>query len=119
MAEHSFPNGKEVLATGDSIWRGLSPDDWREAFDAHPPIGDRADLAEATPQIMSALRQLAAHYQERFERPFVTTAAGKTAAQILQSLDDRLKNHPAAELRITCDQQLQITRNRLKRLLAR
>jgi len=119
MAEHAFPNAKEVLATADSIWRGLTPQDWEEAFDAHVPIGDRTDLAESTPQLMERISQLATSYRERFDRPFVSTALGKNAAQILKFLEERLEHEPDAELRISAEQQLQITHNRLKRLLPR
>ncbi len=119
MAEHAFPNVKELMATADSIWWGLSPKDWNEAFLANPAMGERTDLAEATPEIMAAVRQLAPEYQARFGQPFVATALGKTAAQILRSLQDRLGNDPAVELRTSAEQQLQVTHNRLKRLLPR
>ncbi len=119
MAEHAFPNAKEVMATGDSIWRGLAPEDWREAFEAHVPIGERRDLAESTPEMMQQIAQLASLYAQRFDRPFVTTAVGRNAAQILKSLEERLENDAETELRATSEQQLQITHNRLKRLLPR
>ncbi len=119
MAEHAFPNAKEVMATADSIWRGLAREDWQEAFEANVPIGERTDLVEASPEIMEKISQLASAYLQRFDRPFVTTALGKNASQILKFLEERLAQEPEAELRIASEQQLQITHNRLKRLLSR
>jgi len=119
MAAHSFPNAKEVMATANSIWWGLSPEDWQEAFAMQPPMGARTDLAEATPEVMVEIGQGEQLYEQRFGWPFVATALGKTAATVLRLLEERLQHEPAAELRISAEQQLQIAHNRLKRLLAR
>ena len=119
MAAHSFPNAKEVMATANSIWWGLSPEDWQEAFALQPPMGARTDLAEATPEAMGEIEQGAQLYEQRFGWPFVASALGKTAATVLLSLQERLQHEPAVELRISAEQQLQIAHNRLKRLLAR
>lgn len=119
MAEHAFPNAKEVIATADSIWWGLAREDWQEAFAANKPISDRTDLAEPMPETMETIRQLAHTYEERFGFPFVSTALGKTAGMILVSLQERLHHDAAVELRISAEQQLHIVHNRLKRLLPR
>ena len=119
MAEHSFPNAKEVVATADSIWWGLAPEDWEEAFAALPPIGDRTDLAEATPEIMDQIRAASSAYRERFGFPFATSVIGKTAPQILLSLQERLERSESSALRANAEQALQVARNRLKRILPR
>jgi 2-oxo-4-hydroxy-4-carboxy-5-ureidoimidazoline decarboxylase len=119
MAAHSFPNAKEVMATADSIWWGLSPEDWQEAFAMQRPMAARTDLSEATPSVMTEIVERAITYEQRFGWPFVATAVGKTATYVLRSLQERLPGEPAAELRVSAEQQLQITHNRLKRLLAR
>ena len=119
MAEHSFPNVKEVLATADSIWWGLKPEDWEEAFAALLPIGERTDLADSTPELMQQIRDAAMAYQERYGQRFVIRAIGKTAAQILQILQDRLESDGAGAMRANAEQCLQITHHRLKRLLPR
>ena len=113
MAAHSFPNVKEVFATGDSIWWSLSADDWKEAFAFPPKIGDH--IPETSKHQMSTLQRA---YLERFQFPFVLCAAGKTAHFILVSLRERSTNDPESELKIAAEQQRQVTHLRLKRLLA-
>jgi OHCU decarboxylase len=38
-ASRPFRSADSLWETADATWRQLSPDDWREAFAAHPPIG--------------------------------------------------------------------------------
>ena len=117
MAEHSFPNAKELLATASSIWWQLAPEDWAEAFRANVALADRVDLAGRTVGLAEQIRQAAARYEAQFQHPMVTLAAGKSAPQILLLLDSRAQNDGAAELRENASQQLQIMQKRLKRLL--
>lgn len=127
MAAHSFPNPKEVLATGDSIWRSLTADDWLEAFRAHPRIGERVQSAwsreeqfsarHASDRTMDELREANRIYDEKFGHIFIVCAAGKTASTILDILNDRLPNDPETELKIAAEEQRQITHLRLKRIL--
>ena len=119
MAEHSFPNEKELLATADSIWWGLDRADWEEAFAARLPMRGRTQIAGATAEM---LEQIAVHselYEERFNMPLVAMTTGRTAAQILRSLEMRLQREPDVELKTNADQQLKITHIRLRRLLSR
>lgn len=83
----------------------------------HPRIGERAqgDSAEAAHARKeqsgvdaSAAEALAAGnraYEERFDRVFLVRAAGRSAADILALLDERLGNTPEEELKVI-DQQL-------------
>jgi OHCU decarboxylase len=128
MAGHSFPNAKEVSATGDSVWWSLDREDWLEAFRAHPRIGDRSSNA-ATREEQAGTRHLPRErleelleandlYEARFGYIFVVCAHGKSAADMLSLLHERMHNDPAAELRIAAEEQRQITHLRLKKLLA-
>jgi 2-oxo-4-hydroxy-4-carboxy-5-ureidoimidazoline decarboxylase len=127
MAAHSFPNAKEVFATGDSIWWSLTPDDWREAFRAHPKIGDRAthqwsreeqaSARHATDATLAELRELNQVYEERFGYIFIICANGRSVHSILEALKARLRNTPEVEIKIAAGQQLEITHLRLKRLI--
>ena len=129
MAAHSFPNPKEVLATADSIWWGLKPEDWHEAFAAHPRIGERTEqqwareeqfgTRHASDGILTEIKQANQQYEQRFGHIFIVMASGKSADQMLKILRERLANDPETELRIAAQQQLEITHLRLKRLLAR
>lgn len=123
MAAHSFPNSKEVLATADSIWWGLKPEDWLEAFASHPRIGERTEQAWAREEQNGAkhaeFKDANAQYEQRFGHIFIVCATGKSALEMLRALRDRLNNDPQTELRVAAQQQLEITHLRLKRILPR
>jgi OHCU decarboxylase len=127
MAAHSFPNPKEVFATGDSIWWSLPPQDWREAFAAHPKIGERANhpwsrdeqaaAQHASDATMAALKELNHDYEQRFGYIFIVCANGRNAHSILEELRARIVHDLDVEIRVAAEQQLQITHLRLKRIL--
>jgi allantoicase len=124
-----------VLAAADGAADAVGPDDWREAFRHHPRIGERAaerpqshaaqalsDGEQAASRRASAA-ELAAlaegnrAYQDRFGHVFIVSAAGRTAAEMVAILRDRLNNDPDTELRVAAGEQRRITRLRLERLL--
>jgi 2-oxo-4-hydroxy-4-carboxy-5-ureidoimidazoline decarboxylase len=125
---------RQLLEMSDSVWAGLGEDDWREAFDSHPRIGQRhAQAATAESLAWSSEEQRAAmsqdeaaklalaegnrQYEERFGRIFIVCAAGKSAAEILAILERRMQNSAAAEMLEAAEQQRQITQLRLRRWL--
>ncbi len=125
---------RQLFEESDRIWAGLAEDDWREAFDSHPRIGQqhaRAATAESLAwsseeqrEAMSpneaaklALAEGNRRYEEKFGRIFIVCAAGKTAAEILQLLNARMQNDAATEMREAAEQQRQITQLRLRRWL--
>jgi allantoicase len=134
-ASRPFPAASAVLSASGAAAEAVGPDDWREAFRHHPRIGERAaERAQSeAAQAQSAREQSAAQkasagdlaaladgnraYQDRFGYVFIVCAAGKTAAEILSVLQDRLKNDPDTELGVAADEQRKITRLRLERLL--
>jgi 2-oxo-4-hydroxy-4-carboxy-5-ureidoimidazoline decarboxylase len=125
-----------LLATSDRIWRDLTADDWLEAFESHPRIGEARGPREssARSQDWSAQEQREAadtdgglkrsladgnrEYEKRFRRIFIICATGKSAEEILANLRQRLKNDDATELREAAEQQRQITQIRLRKWLA-
>lgn len=128
-----FADAEELFAAADAVWWKLGPEDWQEAFDSHPRIGERhARAASALSLSWSAGEQSAAseqgdvqaalaagnrQYEERFGRIFLICATGKSAAQMLAVLQSRLQNDPAAELREAAEQQRRITQLRLRKWL--
>jgi 2-oxo-4-hydroxy-4-carboxy-5-ureidoimidazoline decarboxylase len=129
-----FQTPFDLTCTADIIWRSLPATDWQQAFDSHPRIGERHAKA-ATPQSLQwsnseqSTAQLTADteaalaaanlvYEEKFGRIFIVCAIGKTAAQMLAILQQRLKNDPQTELREAAEQQRQITQLRLRKWLA-
>ena len=112
----------------DEVWLGLGPEDWLEAFAAHPRIGEaggasadwsrreQAGLGEDS-DVGERLARGNAEYEARFGHVFLISAAGRDATQILAALTERLGNDPATELRVAAEEQRRITRLRLARLL--
>ena len=125
----------ELLEAGDRIWWSLNPEDWLEAFRAHPRIGERTAQAEqgARAAAWSAEEQAGATragadvaaqiaegnraYEERFGYIYIVSAAGKTGDELLVILRERLANDPESELRVAAGEQAKITRLRLEKLL--
>jgi 2-oxo-4-hydroxy-4-carboxy-5-ureidoimidazoline decarboxylase len=125
-----------LLATSDRIWRDLNAEDWLEAFQSHPRIGETTGprefparsqdwsvqeqrrAAESDDLLKRALTEGNRQYEQRFDRIFIICATGKAADEILANLRHRLKNDDATELREAAEQQRQITQIRLRKWLA-
>jgi len=127
-AARPFASLDAMASAGDGIWRSLAPEDWLEAFAAHPKIGEQARGASWSDREQSGMqtagddlrRRLAAgnaDYQSRFGYIFIVCATGKTAAEMLAALEDRLTNDPAVELRVASEEQRRITGLRLAKLM--
>jgi OHCU decarboxylase len=113
----------------DQVWLGLSPEDWLEAFAAHPRIGqgggasadwsrqEQAGVGGAGQDVQDQLARGNAEYEARFGHVFLISAAGRDATEILAALTDRLGNDPATELRVAAEEHRRITRLRLERLM--
>lgn len=95
----------------------------------HPRIGERAggDSRAATlsrseqagvdpsdAEVQQALREGNLAYEERFGRVFLIRALGRSAAEILSSLRERLQHDPDSEERIIAGQLREIALLRLR-----
>jgi 2-oxo-4-hydroxy-4-carboxy-5-ureidoimidazoline decarboxylase len=133
-ARRPFADSLELFDASDAVWEGLAEDDWRQAFDSHPRIGQsHARAATAESLAWSSEEQRAAmspdesaklalaeanrQYEERFGRIFIVCATGKSAAEILAILERRMNNTAVAEMLEAAEQQRQITQLRLRRWL--
>lgn len=130
-----FASRAEVLETAAEVWLALDPEDWDEAFRAHPRIGERkaapaqsaqaaawsaqeqAGAATAGDEVAAALAEGNRAYEERFGRIYIVCATGKTADEMLAILRGRLANDPATELHAAAAEQAKITALRLEKLL--
>ena len=110
----------------DAVWTDLEPDDWREAFAAHPRNGGRAAGGSAAVQVgvggaggdvRAELARGNAEYERRFGHVYLVAAAGRGADEILADLRARLGNDPAAELAVAAEEHRRITRLRLGKLV--
>jgi OHCU decarboxylase len=123
-----FSHAEQLHATAQDIWYSLNDADWREAFSAHPQIGEtrpvstwsaqeQQGMAAADATIAESMSALNHRYKERFGYIFIVCATGKSAAEMHCLLENRLINTPQQELPIAAAEQMKITHLRLGKLL--
>jgi len=119
----------------ERIWQSLGEGDYLEAFAHHPQIGEdlaalrqrfasthalaageQAGVQGADEATLLALREGNRAYRERFGFIFIVYATGKSAAEMLKLLQERIVNEPAAEILLAAVEQAKITRLRLDKL---
>lgn len=84
---------------------------------AHPDLGSRARMAEAsvqeqkgagldalTAEEFDRLQQLNRFYREKFGFPFILAVRGKTKGEILQALEERLQSDKETEFETALEQ---------------
>ncbi|HUO07298.1 MAG TPA: 2-oxo-4-hydroxy-4-carboxy-5-ureidoimidazoline decarboxylase [Phycisphaerae bacterium] len=134
LANRPFHTMEDLVTTAEREWEALGEADWLEAFSHHPKIGDVESLRKkfaSTAQWAAGeqssvqqadeetIRQLAAGnaaYEQKFGFIFIICATGKSAAEMLGALQQRLENDRGTELRIAAGEQAKITALRLKKL---
>lgn len=130
-----FADVEEVSSRADAIWAALGEEDWMEAFRAHPKIGEckapaaqshqaanwsaqeQSQAQQADEVVKAAIAEGNAAYEDRFGFIFIICASGKSADEILSSLNRRLWNDTHTELRVAAQEQQKITELRLRKLL--
>ena len=130
-----YPSLEALLSHVDQVWWSLGPDDWLEAFRSHPKIGEKkaaekvsaqsqqwsgqeqAGMSHASQETVDALTALNCAYEQKFGYIFIICATGKTSAEMLYALRERLQHDLGAELPIAAAEQSKITGLRLKKLL--
>ena len=126
-AARPFASRERLLDTAERTWLDLGAEDWREAFGAHPRIGERATgvaareqsgTRDASAEVLRSLADANREYEERFGRVFLVCATGKSAKEMLDLCRLRLHNDPREELAVAADEQRKITRLRLEKWLA-
>jgi 2-oxo-4-hydroxy-4-carboxy-5-ureidoimidazoline decarboxylase len=94
-----------------AVVEAMSPDAQRQLIQAHPDLGSRVKMAEASvaEQSQAGLTSLTAaeyeqfqslnqQYRQTFGFPFIMAVAGQTKDAILQNFSQRLTNSPEAEM---------------------
>ena len=135
-ARRPFGNADELMNAADDVWWSLDERDWLEAFSRHPKIGERraaggqtrrerawsageqSGMNEADEAAREELARLNQVYAEKFGYIFIVCATGRTAAEMLALLRERLSNDPGTEIKVAAEEQRRITRLRLQKLLA-
>lgn len=134
LAARPFADAAALEAAANAAFAQLTPDDWRQAFAHHPPIGARrfdaaratgtadwsrgeqAGAAVASASVREELAAGNAAYERRFGHVFLICASGLSAEAMLAALRARLDNDPAEELEVAAAEQVKITRLRLEKL---
>jgi 2-oxo-4-hydroxy-4-carboxy-5-ureidoimidazoline decarboxylase len=124
-----------LLKVAEEIWFSLKSDDWVEAFNHHPKIGDIESLREkfhntksiseneqsgvndASENTLKDLAKSNQLYEDKFGFIFIVCATGKSADEMLSLIKMRLNNNAETEMRNASNEQNKITQLRLKKLL--
>ena len=135
VSRRPFRTAQELFLAAEEAWRGVEEKDLLEAFSGHPKIGDRGILkkkfsgphewaegeqsgvASSADGILNELAEGNITYESKFGFIFIICATGKSAAEMLGLLRQRLKNPRPLELRVAAAEQAKITKLRLEKLL--
>lgn len=130
-----YESVEELTSAADEVWWSLNHADWLEAFRSHPKIGEKktaesvsaqsrqwsgqeqAGVNAASHDTIDSLAELNREYEHKFGFIFIVCATGKSAAEMLAILRERLRNNADAELPIAAAEQAKITELRLKKLI--
>jgi 5-hydroxyisourate hydrolase/2-oxo-4-hydroxy-4-carboxy-5-ureidoimidazoline decarboxylase len=134
----AFPyrSEQEMISKATSTWyEQCSREDWLEAFSHHPRIGDiksleekfadirqlageeQSSMAESSNQTLELFAEGNKSYEKKFGFLFLVSATGKTAAEMLRLLNDRIKNSVEEEIAIAMGEQHKITTLRIRKIM--
>lgn len=125
-----FASADEIIARSDAAVAGLTQADLEQALAGHPRIGDRpgagaaawsrqeqAGVAAADQAIVRALADGNEAYERRFGHIYLVCATGRSGAELLALLRERLGNDSAAEWDVVRRELAKINQIRLRKLL--
>jgi len=136
VAARPFSSALAIKKAADEAWQGLAEQDYFEAFEGHPKIGDVSSLRakyantkelagneqglvkEANDEVLEVLSQGNADYEAKFGFIFIVCATGKSAKQMSDLLQARLPNNKAQELVNAAEEQRKIFQLRIDKALA-
>lgn len=129
-----YSSEEQLFTAADEIWSSLNPEDWSEAFQCHPRIGESArgmhdrsaewsqeeqsGAQQGSPEVLAEIAAHNEEYEKRHGFTYIVCASGKTADELLALLKQRISNSTLDEIREAAEQQRQITRIRLDKWLA-
>ena len=89
----------DPLGQARDVVHGLTDDEKAEALAAHPRIGERSpEQHGGDPAVLTELAELNREYEERFGFRFVVFVHGRSRAEIVPELRERLQNTRDQEL---------------------
>ena len=132
MAGRTVADDRDAVhQTADEVFGTLDADDWRQAFAAHPRIGDldslrmkfagncrwssgeQSGMAGVDERTLRDLQTANETYFERFGYIFIICATGRSADEMLSACRSRLAHGPAEELPVAAAEQRKITHLRI------
>ena len=132
-----FADDATLVHAANNLWFLLNEADWLEAFACHPRIGQSeaghkashsfqaasaAEQSAAQATLDTAVRDRLAKGNHRYEQQngflYIVCAEGRTAPELLATLEARLLHDRCTELHEASRQQHAITRLRMQRWLA-
>jgi 2-oxo-4-hydroxy-4-carboxy-5-ureidoimidazoline decarboxylase len=131
-AGRPFTSRDALLTYASQAASPFTPAEVKAAMAHHPRIGERptaatteasmsrseqAGVDPSDTALAEALARGNRDYEEKFGRVFLIRAAGRTAPEILQALNERLANSPAEEDTIVAQQLREIAILRLEGLI--
>jgi 2-oxo-4-hydroxy-4-carboxy-5-ureidoimidazoline decarboxylase len=129
-----YASDEALLKEAEENFATLSDADWKEAFAAHPKIGDvnslrqkfgntkdwaaseQSGVNDVSKDVIERLAEGNQIYEDRFGYIFIVCATGKSAEEMLDILNSRIDNLPEKELAIAAEEQKKITYIRLAKL---
>ena len=121
-----YPAVDDLLARSDAAVAGLAEADLEQALAGHPRIGDRASgpshreqagVRTAGRTTIQALAEGNDAYERRFGHIYLVCATGRSGAELLALLRERLANDPGTEWGVVRGELGKINRIRLLKLL--
>lgn len=104
---------EDPLAVAEEVALGLPEADQVAALATHPRIGEPSEEQRgAEPDVLEELRRLNDEYERRFGFEFVVFVDGRTRAELLPVLRERLERSRADELEAGLRALCEIARNR-------
>jgi 2-oxo-4-hydroxy-4-carboxy-5-ureidoimidazoline decarboxylase len=135
IAGRPYASRQALLDAADTQWQSLTEADFLQAFDGHPKIGDvsslkaryantktlaageQAGVGAADASVIEELARGNQAYQDKFGFIFIVCATGKSAQEMSDLLQARLKNDRATEIENAAEEQRKIFQLRLRQLL--
>ena len=115
---------EDPLERADAVIAALDDEAKVEALAAHPAIGQRSGLSaraaeeqgsDSEPVVLSDLAYLNQVYEEKFGFRFLVFVNGRSKAEILEVLRERIANTREEELETACRELVAIARDRWTR----
>jgi len=106
---------EDPLAVAEEVALALAEEDQVAALATHPRIGEpSSEQRGAEPEVLAELARLNEEYERRFGFAFVVFVDGRTRAELLPVLRERLERSRDEELETALRELCEIARSRWK-----